>query len=92
MVKKCAFDTFTSDDLLRDGKWKGNQLSPEQITTLSDEAKAFKQSFLWKVLKSELQWFALKSLIEKGETGEDIRFARTFGNVVQEVEKAIDRL
>ena len=92
MVKKTAFETFSADDLLREWHWKGNPLSPEAISTLQSEAEAFKGSLLWKVLKAELQWFALKSLLERGSDAEDIRIARIFGNIVQVVETKLDTM
>lgn len=80
------FDTFTKDDILREEggvlKWKGHDLSQEVAATLKAEAHQLSSSTLWKILKAELQWYAMKSLMEKGETSEDIRVARIFGNVV----------
>ena len=83
------FDTFSSDDLLRGNKWKGQELPPEVLSTLKEQADQLKDSLLWKVLKAELQWFALTSLMEKGETAEDLRHAKLFGTLVQELDKKI---
>ena len=87
-----AFESFSSDDLLRENRWKGQTVPLEFLVALKEEAVNLKQSQLWKVLKAELQWFAIKSLMEKGETAEDIRIARIFGNVVQVIDKKLDEL
>jgi hypothetical protein len=83
------FDTFSTDDILKDWHWKGNRLSDEQIYALKEHAKTFATSTLWKVLKAELQWYALKSLVEKGKDENDIRFARAFGNIVQQIDSKL---
>lgn len=92
MEKKSAFENFSSDDLLRGNKWKGKEFPPEVLGMIKAEAATFKQGQLWKVLKAELQWFALKSLIEQGKDSEDIRVARAFGNIVQEIDRKLDDL
>ena len=84
--------TFDSDDLLKGNTWKGAQLSEETLGAIRDEARNLKNSQLWKILKSEVEWFAVKSLIEKGETTEDIRIARSFGNVVQIIDGKLEEL
>ena len=92
MTEKSAFETFSSDDVLRDGKWRGQTMPPEFLLGIKEEAINFQHSQLWKVLKAELQWFAIKSLIEEGKDGEDIRIARIFGNVVQVIDKKLSNI
>ena len=92
MEKKSAFGTFSSDDLFRGNRWKGQEMPLESISALKEEAGNLKHSRLWKLLKAELEWFALKSLIENGKDGEDIRVARIFGNIVQVIDKKLDDL
>ena len=92
MVKKGAFETFSSDDLFKGGTWKGQKMPVEFLAAIKEEAATFKGSQLWKVLKAELQWFAIKSLMEKGTDAEDIRIARIFGNIVQVVDGKLDEL
>ena len=83
---------YSEPDLLRNGTWKGNPLTPEQLEGLAAEATQFQKSFLWKVLKGELQHFAIKTLMEKGETAEDIRIARVFGNIVQQIDLKLNEI
>lgn len=92
MVKKGAFDTFSVEDVLRGDTWKGRKLTPEELELLKSQAAEFKSSVLWKILSSEAQWFAIKSLIESGKDGDDIRAARAIGNVVQVFQKKLDEL
>jgi len=91
MVKK-AFENFSSDDLLKGNRWKGQVMPDEFLAAIKEEAATFKSSQLWKVLKAELQWFPIKSLMEQGKDGEDIRIARIFGNVVQVIDSTLERL
>ena len=90
------FDTFSKDDVLREEngvvKWKGNELPAETLATLKQEAQAFSKSLLWKILKAELQWYAMKSLITEGKEVEDIRVARAFGNIVNVVDEKLKSL
>ena len=90
--KKSAFETFSSDDVLRGNRWKGQVMPNEFLGALKEEAVTLKHSQLWKVLKAELQWFAVKSLMEKGVDGEDIRIVRIFGNVVQVIDAKLEEL
>ena len=83
---KSVFDTFSADDLLRGNKWRGQELPPETLAALNEQAKQLSESTLWKILKAELQWFAIKSLMEAGKDEQDIRIARIFGNVVQTID------
>lgn len=91
-----VFDTFSKDDILKvvEGRisWKGNPLSDEDVALLKGQVAEFKNSFLWKVLKAELQWFAIKSLMEQGKTAEDLRFARLMGNLVRIVDEKLNSL
>lgn len=91
-----AFSTFSKDDILREEEgtlyWKGNKLPESSIEMLKQESATLRDSLLWKILKAELEWFALKSLIEGGESVEDIRIARIFGNIVREIDLRIKKL
>lgn len=91
-MERHVFDTFSSEDLLKGNKWRGRPLSDNELATIREEAVAFKSSQIWKILKAELEWFALKSLMEKGEDGEDIRVARAFGNIVRVVDKKLKEI
>lgn len=79
-----VFSTITVDDILRIKapnvwEWKGKEVPTETIMQLKEQAKAFSNSLLWKVLKSELQWHAAKNLLEDGKTASDVRAAQLLG-------------
>jgi len=80
---KNVFHTLTKDDFLVIKKdkweWKGKELDANMIGTLKSQAKAFQESTLWKVLKSELQWVSTKTLLEKGTSASDLRTAQLTG-------------
>ena len=84
-----VFDTFTKDDILREGKWKGQELDEATLGELKNQAEALSKSLLWKILKAELQWYAVSSLLKGGEQGEDIRVARAFGNIVNVIDEKL---
>lgn len=91
-MKKTAFDTFSADDLLRGNTWKGQDLPAETMAALQEQARNLANSTLWKILRSELQWFAIKSLVEQGKDENDIRIARIFGNIVQTIDTKLQNL
>jgi len=92
MVQKSVFETFSIEDVLRGNRWKGQTMPDEFLVALKEEAAVLKSSQLWKVLKAELQWFAIKSLMENGKDADDIRIARVFGNVVQVIDAKLEDL
>lgn len=58
-----VFNTVTADEILRikaPNVWehKGSNLTEGQVNALRQEAEIFKNSGLWKVLRSELLWLA----------------------------------
>lgn len=66
--------------------WKGKQMPLEMVANVTAQAKAFGESTLWKVLKAELQWHAIKTLLEKGTSSNDIRAAQLLGYLTQVVD------
>ena len=91
---KDVFHTFQKEDILiirKDGvwEWKGRELGPEMVELLKTEAQAFRQSTLWKVLKSELLWQLIKTLMERGRTETDIRVAQIGGYLTQVIDEKL---
>lgn len=88
-----SFDTFSKDDILRqeDGVilWKGSPLTEEVVADIKDQARSFASSQLWKILKADLQWFAIKTLMEKGQTADDLRFAQLVGKIVNQIDERL---
>ena len=91
-MKKGAFDTFSADDLLRGNTWRGQDLPAETMEALQEQARNLHNSTLWKILKSELQWFAIKSLVEQGKDERDVRVARISGNIVQVIDTKLQNI
>lgn len=94
-IAKDVFHTLTADDVLLTGKqwkWKGRDLTVDEIAILREQALSFSTSTLWKVLKSELQWQAIKTLIEKGEDGSDIRVAQIVGYITQVMDQKLQHI
>ena len=89
-IAKDVFHTISPEDILKTKgdtwEWRGKELGPEMTEMLKTEAKAFSQSTLWKILKAELQWQAAKTLLEKGETGIDIRIAQIQGYITKVID------
>lgn len=91
-LTKDVFHVFSKEDLLTNWTWRGNQLDDETIATLIEEAKAFKNSMLWKILKSEAQWKSLKTLVESGEGKDDIAFTRQVGYVLKVFDDKLEEM
>lgn len=100
-IVKDVFHTLSSDDILKiriDEKgnkiweWKGKEMSLEMIAAVTSQAKTFEGSTLWKVLKAELQWNALKTLIEKGTSETDIRAAQLLGYITKVIDEKLKEI
>ncbi len=82
-IVKDIFNTIDKDDILRikgeKWTWRGKEIDDNTIGNLKIQAKNFSESLLWKVLKAELQWQAVKTLLEKGKDSSDIRAAQLLG-------------
>jgi hypothetical protein len=96
-IVKDIFHTITVDDIFKvdkNGNWtfKGKEMDLETVAKLKVQAANFKDSFLWKILKSELQWSAAKTLLEKGTTETDIRVAQIQGYLTQVIDRKLDDL
>src|SRR3990167_1580134 len=95
-IVKDVFHTLTKDDFLLIKKdkweWKGKELDANMIGTLKEQARAFQDSTLWKVLKSELQWVSTKTLLEKGTSASDLRTAQLTGYLCQVIDKKLQQM
>lgn len=87
-----VFDTLSAEDILADWKWKGHPLSKEQIESLRAQARALTQSLLWKILTSEVQWLAIKTLLEKGKEANDLRAAQLLGLMVKTMDDKLKEM
>lgn len=92
-----VFDTFSKDDILRPDEnggllWKGQPLTAEVIADIRAQARQLQSSLLWKILKADLQWFAIKTLMEKGTTADDLRFAQLVGKIVNQIDEKLATL
>lgn len=71
-----VFNTITEDDILKikaTNVWehKGKELTAGQVKALQNEAQSFRESGLWKILKSELLWLAHQNGYVKSKTEAD---------------------
>lgn len=93
---KDVFHTISADDIfkVKNGVWtfKGKEISEENQAKLKIQASNFKESFLWQVLKAELQWSAAKTLLEKGTSETDIRMAQIQGYLTQVIDTKLNDL
>lgn len=95
-IIKDVFNTITKEDILSVSKgkwiWKGKELSDDMIGNIQLQAKSFSNSTLWKVLKAELEWHAVKTLMEKGKDESDIRAAQLLGYLTQVIDKKLSTI
>lgn len=90
---KKKIEAFSTEDILqiKNGKWiwKGRPLNSEAISKLKEEAGAFHTTVLWQVLTSGIKWNGVKTLLEQGETAEDLRFAKLLGHIVDTMDNLL---
>jgi len=95
-IVRDVFHTLTKDDFLviksDKWEWKGKELDANMIGTLKEQARAFQDSTLWKVLKSELQWVSTKTLLEKGTSASDLRIAQLTGFLTTVIDAKIKQM
>lgn len=91
---KEVFHTISAEDILTvspDGKWfhKGKELDVETIAVLKAQAEGLAESRLWKILKAEIQWLAVKTLMESGKSESDIRVAQILGYLTRVIDEKL---
>lgn len=96
-LAKDVFHTITPDDIFKvnsDGEWtfKGKVMNEETRFKLQAQAETFKESTLWQVLKTELQWLAAKSVMEKATNNTDVRVGQIQGYLTQVIDKKLEDL
>ena len=95
-IVKDVFHTLSADDIfkIKNGKptFKGKEMDPDTFAKLQVQSANFKDSLLWSVLKSELQWSAAKTLMEKGSSEMDVRVAQIQGYLTQVVDNKLEDL
>lgn len=95
-IVKDIFHTLTKEDFLSikgdAWEWKGKELGVEMKGTLKAQAKTFAESTLWKVLRSEIQWVAAKTLLEKGTSETDLRIAQMTGYLTQVIDNKLKEM
>ena len=93
---KDIFHTITADDIfkIKNGKWtfKGKEMDSETQAKLKVQAANFKDSTLWQVLRSELQWIGAKTVLEEGRTATDLRIAQIQGYLTQIIDKKLEEI
>lgn len=77
LAVKRHFNTIGSEDILRvvdSGAWlwEGKPLRQEQVQLLKAEAAQYEQTFLWKVIQSELKYQANKRMFITSEGDMDL--------------------
>ena len=94
---KDVFHTITPDDIFKvnsKGEWtfKGKVMNDEVKFKLQAQAATFKDSTLWQVLKTELQWLAAKSVMEKATSEVDVRVGQIQGYLTQVIDRKLEDL
>lgn len=91
-----VFNTVTSDDILRikaPNAWehKGENLTEGQVNALRTEAEHFRDSGLWKILRSELLWQAKLGYTKaKGEA--DLVAVKVLEHLVRVIDEKLEKM
>jgi hypothetical protein len=91
-----VYNTITGDDILKvrgPNVWehKGHPLTEGQVKALRAEAKALRESGIWKILRAELLWLAQKGY--KKSTGEaDLVSVKILELLVKTIDEKLDEM
>jgi hypothetical protein len=99
LVKE-IFNMVSEEDLLRIVRskspvksdiwyFKGEELPTVQVETLKSQAKGFKDSVLWDILKRELHWHAQQKGLEKSQTESDLIAAKVMLFIVDVIDSKL---
>lgn len=94
---KDIFHTITADDIFKinkDGNYtfKGKVMDENTVAKIQAQAVNFKDSTLWQVLKTELQFSAAKSVMENATSEVDVRVGQIQGYLTQVIDKKLEDL
>lgn len=94
---KDVFHTITADDIFKVNKngqytFKGKVMNEDTVAKLQVQAANFKDSTLWQVLKTELQFLAAKSVMEKATSEVDVRVGQIQGYLTQVIDRKLEDL
>ena len=97
LLVKHLFNTITVDDLIRpNGKGgyqvRGVELKSEDIHILKDDARVFRESIIWKVLKMDMQQAANERMFEKATAPEDLIFGKAMLYTLDVMERKMQSL
>ena len=89
------YSTITTEDLVEikgPNVWfhKGVEMRPEEIRALKSQAETFKQSLLWRVMRSGLYDHATKQLAHKASEPADLVAGRVAIYLTSVIEEFLD--
>ena len=101
-LTKNLFHAVTEDDILKIVKnqvtgeinvfCKGEEVDAESLVQLREEAQKFKSSVLWKVLRNDAEFQALKGAWEAGMRPEDLYFQKAVLFALKVFKEKLDEL
>src|SRR3990167_11049233 len=95
LVRKLVKPVSEEEVLLRAGKdylLNSRKLPPEEVSTLQDEARAFRESLMWKLMKNELEYVAFRHITDMARTPEDILWGKAVFYASNLHQKFLDKL
>lgn len=96
-LTKYLFNTIDVDDILRVDSvgrvfLRGKQIDPAKLDALKENAKAFKESGLWRFMKDQIKYEANKIIYDSSKTIEDTRFGKAMLLDLEVIERFLDTL
>lgn len=90
---KDLFNTISADDILTEkgSTWlfKGKEIPGPVVQVLTDQASAFKQSKLWEILKTDIQYQSNKKTFLTSQTEVDLIAGKLYLYVLDSIESRL---
>lgn len=67
------------------------KLKPEEVTSLREDAKQFRDSFLWNVMRKDIHFMAYLRATNKAQSSKDIEFANAMYQNLEILENFLKR-
>jgi len=97
LIAKHVFKVILEEDLLRRNERgrlevRGNELTPEGAELIANQAQALKDSMLWRHLRNDLQYHALKKTLNDSQSMNDVISGKLTLYLIDVIESRVDNL
>lgn len=96
-LTKHLFNSLTEEDILKAGDrgsiiYKGRNLTKKEIQQITKDAREFKNSIIWKLLKEDATYQAQQRMFRKSENLNDIYAGKLMLHSIDIIDKTISKV